>query len=45
MRLRKGLLLALALTAFTSGCCGWGWRCGGYGGGERRGGWGWHHDR
>ena len=38
MRFKIGLLLLLTLSAFTSACCGWGYRCGG-----ARGAWFWHH--
>jgi hypothetical protein len=34
------LLMLLTLPAFTSACCGWGYRCGG-----ERGAWFWHHHR
>jgi len=39
MKHRFGVMALLALSIFSAGCFGWGWRCGG---GRR---WGWHHDR
>jgi hypothetical protein len=42
MKQRIGVLALLALSIFSTGCCGWGWRC------EDGHRWGWHrhyHDR
>jgi hypothetical protein len=41
MKNRIGVLTLLALSIFSAGCCGWGWRCGD---GYHRHYW-WHHDR
>jgi hypothetical protein len=39
MRIRAGFLFVLALVSFTSGCCGFAWRCGE----DRHEWWRWHH--
>ncbi|HEX4046288.1 MAG TPA: hypothetical protein VH309_00560 [Elusimicrobiota bacterium] len=45
MKNKVGVLVLLALSVFSAGCCGWGWRCGGGPRWHRGGRRDWHRDR